>query len=195
MLAFAQGTPMLRAGDEIGLTQDGNNNPYCQDNEITWHDWANADHDLAAFVAKLFEIRTNEPLLRWPRWFGHHDHSPKLRWLDANGCELHEAAWHSKDELAFSLTIDAGDHAVLLCLNPTPNAMVFHVSRVVVHGASNVHTTPHHTHGSWHLLLDSSLTLSNDLEFDTHVEVPARSVLLARSQSVPPPLAGEVRRG
>ncbi len=167
-LVFAQGTPMLRAGDEIGHTQRGNNNPYCQDNEITWHDWESADETLRAYVAKLLQMRSSEPLLRWPRWFGHHDHSPKLRWLTSGGHELDEAAWHSKDDLALSLTMDAGDHAVLLCLNPSACDVGFHTPR-------------HVSHAPWQLLLDSSLTLSSSLSFESHVVVPARSVMLART--------------
>jgi isoamylase len=189
-LAFAQGTPMLRGGDEIGHTQRGNNNPYCQDNEITWHDWENADDELTRFVSKVFEIRANEPLLRWPRWFGHHDHSPKLRWLNAQGYELHEQAWHAKDDLAFSLTIDAGDHAVLLCLNPTSRDVEFHVPRVVAH---NTHAQ-RSEHAQWQLLLDSSLVLSVGFAFDTNVSVSARSVVLARNQTIPSPLEGEGAR-
>lgn len=169
-LAFAQGTPMLRAGDEIGLTQSGNNNPYCQDNDITWHDWQNADHELSTFVAKLFSIRANEPLLRWPRWFGHHDHSPKLRWLAADGSELHEAAWHARDDLAFSLTVDAGERAVLVCLNPASADREFHVPR-------------HKAHVAWSLLIDSSLTLADCFAFESSVVIPARSIVVARTKS------------
>jgi isoamylase len=165
-LAFAQGTPMLRAGDEIGHSQRGNNNPYCQDNEITWHDWANADHALYDYVAELLRIRASEPLLRWPHWFGHHQDTPKLRWHASNGSELHEASWHDKCELAFSLTIDASDRAVLLCLNPSASDIEFHVPR-------------HRAHEQWHLLLDSSLTLSRAANFESSINVPARSVLLA----------------
>ncbi len=166
-LAFAQGTPMLRAGDEIGLTQGGNNNPYCQDNEITWHDWANADHELFPYVSKLLQIRACEPLLCWPHWFGHHQHTPKLRWLSVVGHELNESSWHDQHELAFSLTIDAGDRAVLLCMNPSAADVEFHVPR-------------HRAHASWQLLLDSSLTLSQSLTFESHIVAPARSILLAR---------------
>jgi hypothetical protein len=66
----------------------------------------------------------------------------------------------------FSLTIDAGDRAVLLCMNPSPVDVEFHVPR-------------HRAHEAWQLLLDSSLTVSQSLTFESHVVVPARSVLLA----------------
>jgi glycogen debranching enzyme GlgX len=57
-LFLSRGTPMLTAGDEFGRTQRGNNNAYAQDNEITWLDWKNADHDLTAFVAELAKLRS-----------------------------------------------------------------------------------------------------------------------------------------
>lgn len=170
MLAFAQGTPMLRAGDEIGVSQHGNNNPYCQDNAITWHDWASADESLFEYVSTILALRREEPLLRWPQWFGHHAHTPKLRWLTAAGHEMNESSWHERHDLAFSLTIDAGDRAVLLCMNPSGAPQGFEVPRP---------TSP----GEWITLLDSSLSRTTAARFYSHIEVPARSLLLARVQS------------
>ncbi|WP_339950179.1 glycogen debranching protein GlgX [uncultured Albimonas sp.] len=59
----AQGTPMLRAGDEVGQSQGGNNNAYCQDNETTWIDWARGDEDLAAFASAAASLRARLPVL------------------------------------------------------------------------------------------------------------------------------------
>lgn len=56
-LLLARGTPMLLAGDEIGRSQDGNNNAYCQDNEISWVDWSKPDAELTEFVANLIRLR------------------------------------------------------------------------------------------------------------------------------------------
>ena len=55
---LSQGVPMLLGGDEIGRTQRGNNNAYCQDNEISWYDWAAADEDLLQFTRRLIRLRT-----------------------------------------------------------------------------------------------------------------------------------------
>jgi glycogen operon protein len=60
---LAQGTPLLLAGDELGRTQRGNNNAWCQDNELTWLDWENADHVLTSYVAGLSQLRRAHPLL------------------------------------------------------------------------------------------------------------------------------------
>jgi pullulanase/glycogen debranching enzyme len=93
---LAQGTPMLAAGDEIGHTQRGNNNPYCQDNEITWIDWEHADADLCAYTARLLELRRTA-LPFGAGWYsgltdplGLHD----LTWLRADGEVMDSDAWH-----------------------------------------------------------------------------------------------------
>jgi glycogen operon protein len=62
-LLLSQGTPMLLAGDEVGHSQQGNNNAYCQDNDLTWIDWQAGDADLSAFVARLIAFRKEHPIL------------------------------------------------------------------------------------------------------------------------------------
>ena len=62
-LLIAQGTPMLLAGDEFGNSQNGNNNAYCQDNEITWLNWREKDDELLDFVKRLIKLRKDHPLL------------------------------------------------------------------------------------------------------------------------------------
>ncbi len=92
---LAQGTPMICAGDELGHTQGGNNNPYCHDSEITWIDWAAADADLIAFVARLCALRRlAQPFAN--RWYsgltdplGLHD----LAWMTRDGRPLQGDAW------------------------------------------------------------------------------------------------------
>jgi isoamylase len=68
-LLLSQGVPMLLAGDEAGRTQGGNNNAYCQDNEITWHDWEHVDDELLEFTRALIQIRRGHAVFRRPRWF------------------------------------------------------------------------------------------------------------------------------
>ncbi|MEP7101016.1 MAG: glycogen debranching protein GlgX [Burkholderiales bacterium] len=92
---LAQGTPMLCAGDELGHTQGGNNNPYCHDSEITWVDWAAADADLIAFTARVCALRRiAQPFAN--RWYsgltdplGLHD----LAWITRDGEPLQSEAW------------------------------------------------------------------------------------------------------
>ena len=95
---LSQGTPMLAAGDELGHTQGGNNNPYCQDNETTWIHWAAADDALVAFTARLLALRrTLLPL--GPQWYtglvdvrGRHD----LTWLRRTGEAMTPEHWGNR---------------------------------------------------------------------------------------------------
>jgi glycogen operon protein len=66
---LSQGIPMLLGGDEIGRTQSGNNNAYCQDNEISWFDWESMDGDLLEFARRLIAIRRQHYIFRRRRWF------------------------------------------------------------------------------------------------------------------------------
>jgi len=68
-LFLSQGVPMLLAGDEIGRTQGGNNNAYCQDNEISWLDWDHADMQLLEFTRRLIAFRSSHPVFRRRGWF------------------------------------------------------------------------------------------------------------------------------
>ena len=68
-LALSLGVPMLLGGDEIGRTQRGNNNAYCQDNEVSWYDWANVDTDLLAWARAVLNLRRAHPVFRRRRFF------------------------------------------------------------------------------------------------------------------------------
>jgi len=68
-LLLSQGVPMLLGGDEFGRTQHGNNNAYCQDNEISWYDWEHIDRGLLAFTRNLVRYRLRHPVFRRRRWF------------------------------------------------------------------------------------------------------------------------------
>ncbi len=68
-LLLSIGVPMICGGDEIGHTQQGNNNAYCQDNEISWFDWEHSDDELYAFVSRMIQFRSNHPVFKRRRWF------------------------------------------------------------------------------------------------------------------------------
>jgi isoamylase len=68
-LLLSQGVPMLQGGDELGRTQDGNNNAYCHDSELSWIDWKSVDTDLLAFTRALLSFRKEHPIFRRRRWF------------------------------------------------------------------------------------------------------------------------------
>jgi hypothetical protein len=95
---LSQGVPMLLAGDEIGRTQWGNNNAYCQDNEVSWIDWASADLDLLYFTVSLLAFRRAHPVFRRRRWFqGRPLHGKDVRdiaWFTPGGQEMSEEDWN-----------------------------------------------------------------------------------------------------
>ncbi|HXG86929.1 MAG TPA: glycogen debranching protein GlgX [Vicinamibacterales bacterium] len=96
-LLLSQGVPMMVAGDELGRTQGGNNNAYCQDNELSWIDWENADQDLLYFTVSLLAFRRAHPVFRRRRWFqGRPLHGREIRdiaWFTPAGREMSEQDW------------------------------------------------------------------------------------------------------
>jgi isoamylase len=100
-LMLSQGVPMLLGGDEIGRTQHGNNNAYCQDNEISWFDWALRDENLAllGFTRRLMDFRQRHPIFRRRKWFiGREIHGSGVRdigWFTPAGEEMTEEEWNA----------------------------------------------------------------------------------------------------
>ncbi|MCX2753528.1 MULTISPECIES: glycogen debranching protein GlgX [unclassified Gordonia (in: high G+C Gram-positive bacteria)] len=101
-LFLSQGTPMLAHGDEIGRTQQGNNNVYCQDSELSWMDWTLAEEnaDLLAFTRKAIALRTRHPVFRRRKFFGGKpirwgDQALDIAWLTPAGQEMTAEDWDS----------------------------------------------------------------------------------------------------
>ncbi len=97
-LMCSQGIPMLLGGDELGRTQRGNNNTYCQDNEISWYSWNDLDESMLAFTSRLIEFRQNHPVFRRRRWFqGREIRGSEVRdiaWLTPDGQHMDDTAWN-----------------------------------------------------------------------------------------------------
>ena len=95
-LFLSQGVPMLLHGDEMGRTQNGNNNAYNQDSELTWMDWENIDEPLLAFTQRLVSFSQSHPVFRRRRWFrGTHERGelPDIGWYTPSGDEMAENDW------------------------------------------------------------------------------------------------------
>jgi glycogen operon protein len=96
-LLLSQGIPMLLAGDEIGRTQRGNNNAYCQDSELSWHDWTHVDQPLLAFVKQLIQIRQDHPVFSRRRWFQgqslHGTTVSDIGWFTPDGHLMTDEEW------------------------------------------------------------------------------------------------------
>ncbi len=98
-LFLSQGVPMLQAGDEMGRSQQGNNNAYCQDNEISWLDWnlQPADEELLAFVQHMIALRKSHPIFRRRSFFQDqrlHGRVNNILWLNPDGLEMGDDEWN-----------------------------------------------------------------------------------------------------
>ena len=113
-LMVAQGTPMLLAGDEFGHTQAGNNNAYCQDNEISWLDWSSANLQELNFVKQLIALRKEHPLLNRTHYQHGLDKSEKtqlsdISWLNCHGQPMKENDWHDSAIKCFAMLLAETD--------------------------------------------------------------------------------------
>ncbi len=107
-LLLSQGVPMILGGDELGRTQQGNNNAYCQDNELSWYDWDDVDEDFLAFCRRVILLRREHPVFRRRRWFqgrpirGVED----MAWFRSDGAEMTEQDWAEVPTLAVGVFIN-----------------------------------------------------------------------------------------
>ena len=111
-LLMSQGTPMLLAGDEFGRTQGGNNNAYCQDNEISWLNWDlhEKGQHLTHFVQRLIAMRHKYPILRKDRFltgeFVEELGVKDVTWINANGAEMEDSHWGDSEMRCFGILLD-----------------------------------------------------------------------------------------
>ncbi|MHA0289698.1 glycogen debranching protein GlgX [Mycobacterium sp. C3-094] len=116
-LLLSQGVPMMCHGDELGRTQGGNNNGYCQDNEITWIDWSTVDEGLLDFTRAVAELRANHPVFRRRRFFSGKPVGrrgvaglPDIAWFSPDGTEMSGEDWEAG--FAKSLTVFLNGHGI-----------------------------------------------------------------------------------
>ncbi|MBA3524793.1 MAG: glycogen debranching enzyme, partial [Geodermatophilaceae bacterium] len=184
-LLLSQGVPMILYGDEMGRTQDGNNNTYCQDNELTWTDWSRVDDGLVDFVSALVELRSRHPVFRRRRFFdgrpvGRGEELPDIAWLTPRGEVMTQADWGSgfgKSVAAFlnghgirskdTRGEPVVDDSFLLCFNGHDETIEFTVPtedyatnwEVVVDTAIAEHDVPYPAGGSVKVLGRSLVVL------------------------------------
>jgi glycogen operon protein len=109
-LLLSQGAPMLLGGDELGRTQRGNNNAYCQDNDVSWFDWSHVDEGMLAFTSALVDLRRSNPVFRRRRFF----HGRPVRgsgigdigWFTPAGTEMTESDWEDGDARAMGVFLN-----------------------------------------------------------------------------------------
>jgi glycogen operon protein len=112
-LILSEGCPMLLAGDEIGRTQRGNNNAYCQDNETSWLDWSAVDQPLLDFTRRVIALRAGQPVLRRQRFFagqvGRGQRRKDVVWLDDQGVEMTEAEWDDESRRSLGMLLNGDE--------------------------------------------------------------------------------------
>jgi isoamylase len=196
-LLLSQGTPMLLGGDEFGRTQKGNNNAYCQDNEISWFDWSLEEkgRSLVRFVQTLTALRHQYPILRRERFLtGAHDEELGVKdvcWINATGDEMRPEDWSDGNMHCFGMFMDGRaqptgihkrgeDATLLLVLNAYHDLVQFTLPQ-----AAPADVTPKGKKTAngerWSLLIDTNLTqeaTEGDFKPGQIYGVTGRSLLL-----------------
>ncbi len=197
-MLLSQGVPMLLGGDEMGRTQRGNNNAYCQDSELTWIHWDEADEDLVEFTAAVSLLRKNHPTFRRRRFFkgvpvlrGKGEPLPDIAWLTPSGTEMTPDDWES----GFGRSIGAflnghgihgrderGQHVVddnfLLFFNAHDDTIDF-----TVPGAD--------FSAAWQVVVDTAGALTEADQFESGAAIPVPAKALMVLQAIAPPTPKE----
>jgi isoamylase len=189
-LLLSQGTPMLLAGDESARTQQGNNNAYCQDNDVSWVDWdvSESGRALTRFVQNLTRLRHQYPILRRERFLtGEFNEALGVKdvtWINASGAEMRADDWSDGNMRCFGMLMDGQaqptgigrrgeDATMLMVLNAHHDLVMF--------------TLPVHPGGSrWSLLVDTNAPERDEaaaFPFGEVYDVTARSLLLFALES------------
>ncbi|MFF4990148.1 glycogen debranching protein GlgX [Streptosporangium saharense] len=185
-LFVSQGVPMLLAGDEFGRTQGGNNNAYCQDNEISWIDWspAGTDKELLDFVRSLSELRREHPVFRRRRFFHGRraeDGTRDIVWFTPSGEEMSAADWHTG--YAKSLTVFLNGSAITEP-GPRGETIVDDSFLLLINGHHEdlTFTLPDGRYGAhWQPVLNTAEeTDATTWPPDAHVPVTSRSIRILR---------------
>jgi isoamylase len=179
-LLLAQGLPLLLAGDEVGNSQHGNNNAYCQDSEVGWVDWTALGRDgddLTDFVSHLTALRKRFAQIRAPRWLDGRraDGSYGVLWLTPGGAEMTDEDWKFPEGRFLSYVlgpVEQGQPPIFIVLNAAPEEIAFKLPTMT-------------EYKSWQRVLDTTELVQNTVEFVPGVETkaPPRSVLAFAGQS------------
>jgi glycogen operon protein len=191
-LLLSQGTPMMLAGDEFARTQRGNNNAYCQDNDISWLDWdaAASQEPLINFVRRVIALRQKYPVLRRSRFLiGDYDPDLDVRdvtWVNANGQQIEEQDWRDPTMHCFGMLLDGRSRTtgIRQRANDATMLMIMNAHYDVVH-----FTLPTCSGGSgWSLLIDtnSSDEVHGKFDFGQEYILTERSLLLFTMDSESP---------
>ncbi len=173
-LLLAQGVPLILAGDEVGNSQNGNNNAYCQDNETGWVSWDGLNHegeDFTEFIGAMTALRSRFPQIKSRRWVDGRqaDGSFGVLWLTPQAEEMQEADWNFPEGRFLSYVLgprERGEQALFVVLNAAPEAIAFTLPKL-------------QEYREWDCLLDTTKTQTPFLKIASGQgsSAPPRSVL------------------
>jgi len=191
-LFLSQGVPMLVAGDELGKTQNGNNNAYCQDNELSWIDWNNIDEELLAFTKEVIALHRDHPVFHRKKWFEGRELSEEgvkdIAWFTPKGAEMEEKNWKGKNAKSLGIFLhgkgirhrneigeEKTDYSFFLIFNASHRGKTFHLP-------------PSKYAARWHRILDT--TKSKRIEGESYkasqqIKITSRSCSIFISDQKP----------
>ena len=185
-LFLSQGTPMLAHGDEIGRTQQGNNNVYCQDSPLAWMDWSLTDKnaDLLTFTRKAIALRTRHPVLRRRRFFAGNtirwgDQTLDIAWLTPAGQEMTTDDWHSGFGKSLAVFLNGDGIGETDTRGRTITDDSFFICFNAHHDMIDFHLPPSWYGLTWEGVLDTAHPTG-----DTEVSAAAEEALPVRGRSV-----------
>lgn len=164
-LFFSRGTPMIQQGDEMGRTQQGNNNAYAQDNEIGWVEWTHADGDLSSYVAALVRFRQAHPALVKDCFLNARDEDGvcDVTWLHPDRREMEAHDWHDVEGSALGMHLAIEDDELIVWVN----RWIYPV---------NVMCPAPYRGGAWQVGFSSNGPIGVGVT-EGHIQVPARTVI------------------
>jgi isoamylase len=185
-LFLSQGVPMLLSGDEISRTQNGNNNAYCHDNEISWTNWENTDKDLLEFTRKLIHLRRMHPVIRRRKWFQGQpikgNGLKDIAWFLPEGTEMEDEHWDH--DYALSLAVFLNGEGIRS--QGKKGEKIIDDSFYIMFNASDIPIDykfpPEYYNTNWTLVLDTSKDLVNEQAGDSRIKdtirVEGRSIVV-----------------
>ncbi|MBV9618703.1 MAG: glycogen debranching protein GlgX [Verrucomicrobia bacterium] len=189
MLFLSQGVPMLLGGDEFGRTQNGNNNAYCQDNEISWFDWQRRDNELFEFTKRLIAFRKQHPVFRRPKFFqGKRIRGSEIKdvmWFNPGGNEMSDDEWNSPFARCLGMLV-SGDADDVVDSRGEPVRDDIFLLLINAHYEAIPFVLPGEEKLEWELILDTEGGFLNKPErFSSgdDVDLKGRSTVLLRLTS------------
>ncbi|MDR6944068.1 glycogen debranching protein GlgX [Mucilaginibacter pocheonensis] len=188
-LFLSQGVPMLVAGDEIGRTQLGNNNAYCQDNEISWLNWPSADQELLTFTRKLIKLRREHSVFSRKNWFkGVAAKDTKIEdiaWFLPDGTQMEETHWSENFAKSVAIYLSGqGIHSVDSDGNPVIDDNFYLVFNA--HDQGLDYCLPPENYGrKWKTVIDTATSGNEEKIYQPgeSVHVEGRSVVLLQNET------------